>query len=59
VNAFIRIRATGDEELAGLDATMHGEEAYRDLVMASSVSRSVFREKTAESTTVSAKGETA
>lgn len=54
VNAFTRIRATADEEMTGLDLTMHGEEAYRDLVMSAMVSRAGFREKVAESATVSA-----
>ncbi len=54
VNAFTRIRATADEELTGLDLTMHGEEAYRDLVMSASMTRSTTRERIAGSTSVSA-----
>ncbi len=49
VNAFTKIRATADEEVTGLDLTMHGEEAYRDLVMSASLSRSGAREKQADS----------
>lgn len=52
ISAFTRVRATVDEEMTGLDLTMHGEEAYRDLVMSASLSRSQFREKTADSPSV-------
>ncbi|MHB9094293.1 MAG: ammonium transporter [Eubacteriales bacterium] len=53
VNAFTPIRATADEEMTGLDLTMHGEEAYRDLVMSASHSKSGYREKVAETPSVS------
>ena len=45
VNLFTPIRATAEEEMTGLDLTMHGEEAYRDLVMSASLSKPMFREK--------------
>lgn len=52
VNAFTRIRATEDEELMGLDSTMHGEEAYRDFVLTGSLSKGQFKEKIAEAPSV-------
>lgn len=48
VNLFTKVRATADEEMTGLDLTMHGEEAYRDLVMSASLNRGQFREKAAD-----------
>ena len=53
VNLFTPIRATAEEEMTGLDLTMHGEEAYRDLVMSASLSRNQFREKTSEAPSMS------
>jgi Amt family ammonium transporter len=41
------LRATEEEEEAGLDITQHGEEAYRDMVMGSLLMRSVLEEKSA------------
>ncbi len=48
VNVFTNIRATADEEINGLDLTMHGEEAYRDPVMYSTMSKTKLKEKVAE-----------
>lgn len=52
VGLFTKVRATADEEITGLDLTMHGEEAYRDLVMSASLTRGQFREKAADSPSV-------
>ena len=52
VGFFTKVRATDDEEITGLDLTMHGEEAYRDLVMSASLSKGHFREKIADSPSV-------
>jgi len=56
VNAFTRIRATDEEQLTGLDLTMHGEEAYRDAMMYTSMSKTRLTEmeKVSEAKTVSA-----
>lgn len=53
VNLFTPIRATAEEEMTGLDLTMHGEEAYRDLVMSASLTRNQFREKGTEAPSMS------
>ncbi|MDT3699365.1 MAG: ammonium transporter [Thermincola sp.] len=52
VGIFTKLRATADEEMTGLDLTMHGEEAYRDLVMSASLSKGKIREKVADSSAV-------
>lgn len=52
VGIFTKLRATADEEITGLDLTMHGEEAYRDLVMSASMSKGKLREKITDSSAV-------
>ncbi len=52
VALFTPLRVTTEEELTGLDLTMHGEEAYRDAVMTVSVSRGRLKERIADSKSV-------
>ncbi|MFZ5639293.1 MAG: ammonium transporter [Bacillota bacterium] len=39
VSVFTQLRASADEEEAGLDITQHGEDAYRDLVLTASLTK--------------------
>lgn len=45
VSLFTSIRATSEEEVTGLDLTMHGEDAYRDNSLTVSMPKSQIREK--------------
>ncbi len=52
VGLFTAVRVLADDEISGLDITTHGEEAYRDLVMAASLSRTPLRERSTENAAV-------
>lgn len=54
VGLFTQLRATAEEEVNGLDLTMHGEEAYRDAVISASVSRTKYGEMVVKPASVEA-----
>lgn len=53
VGLFTQLRVTEDEELNGLDLTMHGEEAYRDAIMTASLNKKQLKERIMEAPSMS------